>query len=73
MRHAEFKQFISGVNPAEGQSSVVKSHRLLGCLFLFVLQIVVLLVWGALFFVLGLVVQYNELPALVQGLLAKLY
>ena len=73
MRHAEFKQFISGVSPAGEQSSALKSRRLLGCISLFVLQIILLLVWGALFFVLGLVVQYNELPGLVQGLLAKLY
>jgi hypothetical protein len=73
MRHAEFKEFISGATPAAGATSVQKSRWLLGCIFLFTLQVILLVVWGSLFFVLGLVVQYNELPALIQGLLVKLY
>ena len=72
MRHAEFKEFISGATPAAA-TSVQKGRRMLGCIFLFTIQIILLLVWGALFFVIGLVVQYNELPALLQGLLVKLY
>jgi hypothetical protein len=72
MRHAEFKQFISGERPEQSPSSSPKSRRMRGCIFLFVLQIILLLVWGALFFVLGVLAQYNQLPALIQEILLKL-
>ena len=72
MRQGEFKKFITEGQPVEEQPSAKKKGKLRGCLFLFTLQIILLTVWGALFFLLGIMVQFNQLPDWAQGILSEL-
>ena len=72
MRQAEFKKFITEGGSVEEQPLAKKKGKLRGCLFLFGLQIILLTVWGALFFLLGIMVQFNQLPAWAQGILSEL-
>ena len=70
----EFRSFIQGESSKKEEMPSTKRRggRSIGCIFLLILQIILLLVWGAFFFVVGLNVQYNQIPSQVREALIKI-
>ncbi len=59
-----------GLNSDEGKR--FKYKRLMGCILLFLIQIILLMVWGAFFFLLGALASFESIPPQIQNLITAI-